>query len=199
MKITENTITRKYTNSVVFELENDIVIFMADYSPDEIRTAMTEFNSKIVSLLPEKYQSYFGVGECTKNIKCISKSYNKAKNAIKLQKLMGKANTLSFYGDLGIYKLLFNVQDKNVIHAYYDELLSPLEHYDSVNGTDYMDFLQLYFENNCNVQETSEKLFMHRNSVRYKLNKIEELLGIDLSSIKNRIDIGVALIISGIL
>ena len=199
MKITDNTITKKYKNSLVFELEDNIVIFMANYSTDEVRTAMTDFCVRMIQLLPEKFEFFFGVGECTKNIKCISKSYNKAKNALKMQKMKGESNRLSFYSELGLYKILLNVQDKEVIRQFYKEVLEPIEIYDSANESDYMEFLKKFYECSCNVQETAEKLYMHRNSMRYKLNKIEELLGVDMSDINTKIRIGVALMINDIL
>lgn len=198
-KITDNTITRKYKNSVVFELENDIVIFMANYSPEEVEAAMTEFNNKIVSLLPEKFEYYFGVGECTKNIKCISKSFNKAKNALKMQRRKNNPNQLSFYGDLGLYKVLLDVQNKDTLEGYYREILEPVVIHDSMNGSEYMEFLRTYFWCKCNVQETADTLYMHRNSIRYNLNKIEEILGMDMSDINTKIKIAVALMIKELL
>ena len=160
---------------------------------------MTEFNNKIVSLLPEKFEYYFGVGECTKNIKCISKSFNKAKNALKMQRRKNNPNQLSFYGDLGLYKVLLDVQNKDTLEGYYREILEPVVIHDSMNGSEYMEFLRTYFWCKCNVQETADTLYMHRNSIRYNLNKIEEILGMDMSDINTKIKIAVALMIKELL
>ena len=52
---------------------------------------------------------------------------------------------------------------------------------DESRGTDYLSFLKTYFDCNCNIKDTADKLFIHRNTAVYKIKKIDELLDCDLS------------------
>ncbi len=85
------------------------------------------------------------------------------------------------YSDMGIYKLLVHIKDTSVLHEIYDETLGTLEEFDSANGTDYMETLKCYLENDSSVQEVARVTFVHRNTVNYKLRRIKEILGCELN------------------
>ena len=82
---------------------------------------------------------------------------------------------------MGIYKLLVHIKDTSVLHEIYDETLGTLEEFDSANGTDYMETLKCYLENDSSVQEVARITFVHRNTVNYKLRRIKEILGCELN------------------
>lgn len=199
MNIIENSLTRYYEHSAVLEVDSYIAIFMANYSDYEIRNILKEIKKQLETLIPETYYFYGGMGECTKNAKCIYKSFKKAKNALMMQEHSQKKNQLCYYSDLGMYKLLFAVDDRSILDSYYKEILEPIETYDIINGTNLIEVLHIFFQCKCNVQETADKLYMHRNSIRYKLNKIEELLNKDLSDVAVRSQLTIALMIQEIL
>ncbi|MGN1031021.1 MAG: PucR family transcriptional regulator [Butyricicoccaceae bacterium] len=85
------------------------------------------------------------------------------------------------YRELGMYQMLLSIEDPNTMRQFYQETLSPLEEYDRKNGTDYVGLLQCYLKHNAGVSATAAALFLHRNSVNYKLNRIQEILGCSLS------------------
>ena len=70
-----------------------------------------------------------------------------------------------------------------------------MAYYDEVNNTDYVELLINYFENNCKVNETASSLYIHRNTVNYKINKIEEILDLNLSDIGDRSKVYLSLMI----
>ena len=78
---------------------------------------------------------------------------------------------------------------------FHDETIGDLEVYDEVNNTDYVELLINYFENNCKVNETASSLYIHRNTVNYKINKIEEILDLNLSDIGDRSKVYLSLMI----
>ena len=85
------------------------------------------------------------------------------------------------------------------MESFYDKILGDLVFYDKVNNTDYVEILINYFENNCRVVETANALYIHRNTMNYKINKIEEILDINLSDIGDRSKIYIALMIKYLL
>lgn len=88
-------------------------------------------------------------------------------------------NTLR-YSDLGIYKLFFEIQNREEIRRYYMENLTGLIEADRKNGSDLIGTLRSYLYNNCNLLRTSQALYIHRNTLIYRLNTIRGLLGRDL-------------------
>jgi len=71
-------------------------------------------------------------------------------------------------------------------------ILGQLINYDEQNKTELYNTLIIYLENNCNISLTAEKLFVHPNSVRYRINKIEKLLKVDLSRLECMVEITLA-------
>ena len=80
-----------------------------------------------------------------------------------------------------MYKRQVHIKDTSVLHEIYDETLGTLEEFDSANGTDYMETLKRYLENDSSVQEVARITFVHRNTVNYKLRRIKEILGCELN------------------
>ena len=79
-----------------------------------------------------------------------------------------------------------SIKQEYVLEDFYREYLYPLVAYDQANRTDYVKFLESYLKNNCNVHETSSQLYLHRNTVNYKLNKIGRILNCDLSNLRDK-------------
>lgn len=106
---------------------------------------------------------------------------------------------LVHYSELGVYQLLLSISDKEAKQNYYDNILGKLEQYDKNNKSNYLDFLSTYLECNCNINETADKLFVHRNTVVYKINKISEMLDCDLSDMEVRVELYLANMLRNIL
>lgn len=100
-----------------------------------------------------------------------------------------------FYDELGIYKILLEVNDKDVLGDYYRDVLGSLEDYDSEHGTDYLNFLKTYLECNGITQVVSEREFIHRNTVVNHLKKIEKITGLNLLELDAKLKCGIALCI----
>ena len=82
---------------------------------------------------------------------------------------------------------------------YYDAKLGVLEKHDRNNGSDYLEFLTVYLTSNCNINDTADKLFIHRNTVVYKIKKINELLDCDLNELEVRVNLYLAIMLKNII
>lgn len=120
-----------------------------------------------------------GISPSKQGYAAISDGYRKAVMALKVATL--HSESCVGYSDMGIYKLLVHIKDTSVLHEIYDETLGTLEEFDSANGTDYMETLKCYLENDSSVQEVARITFVHRNTVNYKLRRIKEILGCELN------------------
>ena len=90
---------------------------------------------------------------------------------------------------MGIYKYMFRSDNQREILDYCNSKLDKLEEYDHANGTFLQETLLEYFMNGFNSVKASEALFIHRNSLIYRLKKIEELLEIELNDYMEYLDL----------
>ena len=182
---------RRYFNSwgqkaAVWELDENLVFFFANCKAEKVKEEMEKFWKETEAFLLPGAILYAGVGRATQSMHCIGKSFVQAEKIKKLQKKKQGKNIFTTYNELGIYKLLLSMEDTETMQEYYRENLGRLEEYDHINETDYFYFLKQYFELGCSVQDIAAKMYIHRNSVTYKLHKIEEILGMDISRQENR-------------
>lgn len=110
------------------------------------------------------------------------KSYHEAKSLVPKIGLLPNPNGKKVLSAsaMGIYKYLFNSGNQAEILEYCNDKLSKLEEYDHANGTFLVETVLAYYMNGFNAGKTAQSLFIHRNSLQYRLNKIQELLGIEL-------------------
>lgn len=120
--------------------------------------------------------------------------------ALKAAELSEKLNVPSlFYEDLGVYKLLIQQSQQKIISDFYQDTLKDLIEYDKYNHTDYLDFLESYINCDFSIHALASKTFLHRNTVYYKLGKIESILHQDLNQWNTRLNLILCLYIKNIL
>lgn len=194
-RILENAMRIRHKNTAIFMINNQLVLFVANRTMRQVKEMMEEMQQKMKTSFLENYQYVWSVGDCVSSVQQIAKSYSKAKSTLKLQKKFREYNKIKYYDDMGIYQILLGVEDPTVLKVYYEKTLKRIEEYDRVNHTDYYHVLSVYLQCQCSVRDTADHLFMHRNSVRYKINKIEEFLHIDLKSQLARTEMMIAFLI----
>lgn len=91
---------------------------------------------------------------------------------------MGNKDTI-FFKDMGVYKILMPFMDKIWMHHFYNEIISPLKKYDEQYNTEILKTAIAYVENDGNVKKTSEELIQHENTIRYRIHKVKEILGME--------------------
>ena len=122
----------------------------------------------------------------------IYKSYHQAVTAYKLLGKTIPENVVS-YRDLGIYKLLSDRKEEEIYPEFVEETFGKLIKYDQENGTDYLQILTTYFENECSIINTARSMYCHKNTMTYKINKIKEILGYEILDNENRMKIMIAI------
>lgn len=119
------------------------------------------------------------------------RSYQEAKSLIPKKDILPnpKHKKVLSASDMGIYKFLFNSGNQTEIMNYCNDKLRKLEEYDHANGTYLQDTLVAYYMNGFSVAKTAEALFIHRNSLQYRLNKIIDLLEMELDDYMEYLDL----------
>lgn len=94
------------------------------------------------------------------------------------------------YRDLGSFRLLLSLQDTDALRLYCDSLLAPIESGDGHYGGELMRSLEAFIECNGQWEAAARRLYCHRHTLRYRIRKIEQLTGRDLTSARDRIEFG---------
>lgn len=140
-----------------------------------------------------------GVGNPYSEFTEMKKSFKEAEQALQISKLTGADNNICFYNELGIYSLLLNIRDTQVLEKYYHTVLDPIVKYDSMNSSELLATLEMLIRENGNITTTAEKLFIHRNTLKYRIQKIEEITEYDLRNLKDLTELGLGLMAGRIL
>lgn len=118
-----------------------------------------------------------GIGKSYEHLKDIQKSFQEASKCITLAEKLHRYREILWYDKLGFYQLLMSFENQELLESYCQEILGVLITYDEENHTQLVETLKEYFLQNCNLQNTSEKMFTHRNTIKYRLQRIEQLTG----------------------
>jgi len=134
-----------------------------------------------------------GISRIAKDIGGLRSAVYQALDACSLgQRIEGRASPY-YYEELGLYRLLTGIRARAEVKRFYDETLGALVRYDATHGTDLVHTLQVFFEQNGNASQTSRALFVHRNTLNYRLQRIIEISGLDLNDNEARLAFQLAL------
>lgn len=138
------------------------------------------------------------LGTIYKDPKNIRSSYEEALSTLHIMQKMRDLTT-ACYQELGIYRLLLQLQENEELSIYYKNQLDKLISYDKDNAAGLLDTLAAYLETRGNITRTAQKLYIHRNTLLYRLNKIQELLHKDLDDARTCMELYLAIIIKDFL
>lgn len=121
-----------------------------------------------------------GIGKSYDRVLELKNSFNEALEVINLAKKIHIENKVLHFDDYIIYHFLdSNISNNNLV-KFYESTLSKLVKYDAANNTNFIETLTQYFVNGGNVSNTAKDLYLHRNTLIYRLNLISEILNVDL-------------------
>ncbi|NMA13747.1 MAG: hypothetical protein GX930_00710 [Clostridia bacterium] len=171
------------------------IISLADHrkksSRTIIRKVISDFTQMAANYYPKR-KIRVGVGRRYKNPTEIFRSYQEAKVALELGKLIKTRQETPFFSDLGIARLLFS-HDWQELREYYWEIVRELRE------PELKETLEIYVSHGCDLKATAQALYLHPNSLRYRLKKIEDTLERDLEDLDTRVDLVVAFTIKRLL
>ena len=137
-------------------------------------------------------KAVIGFGTVAEHLRSLADSYKEAQTAIDVGKVFDTEKSIINYENLGIGRLIYQLPT-----TLCDIFLSEVFKKNSIDSLDQETLFTInkFFENNLNVSETSRKLFVHRNTLVYRLEKIKKLTGLDLRQFDHAIVFKVALMV----
>jgi purine catabolism regulator len=103
------------------------------------------------------------------------------------------APKVATYKDLGSFQLLLSLQEDEALRLFCDSILGPIEASEGHYGGELMRSLEAFIEENGQWERAARRLYCHRHTLRYRIRRVEELTGRDLSSARDRIEFWLAL------
>lgn len=122
------------------------------------------------------------IGETCENISKLQKSFHETSKTNSVLEHINRKNEIVFYDEIGFYRMLMSYENTAPMQQFANEVLSPIIQYEKKAHTQLMETMWAYFECDCNLQRTADKLFSHKNTVKYRLQRVEQLTGKSFSN-----------------
>lgn len=182
------------TKDFITAVDEKNIILVKEVKPGETYDDLEKTATSIVDMLNTESLTRVSVafGTIVNEIKDVSRSYKEAKMALDVGKIFYSSKNVVAYSKLGIGRLIYQLP-VNLCKIFIEEIFGDNVPMDLDEET--LNTLNKFFENNLNVSETSRQLFVHRNTLVYRLEKIKKLTGLDLREFDHAIVFKVALMV----
>ncbi|MFD6438479.1 PucR family transcriptional regulator [Peribacillus sp. NPDC060186] len=158
---------------------------LSDSATDLTNTVLSQFIGQKV---------FSGIGNEYSSILQLRKSYLEALEVINAAKFIGKPEQLPFqYSKLGIFRYLELISNHHGKTNYINMDLQILQKKDQESQTKLLQTMEIYLLNNCRIKPTAEQLYIHTNTLKYRMNQIADLTSIDFDDFHSRIQLYVDL------
>lgn len=182
------------TGDYITAVDESSVILIKSLEPDQGYDYMTEVAETIVGMMNAEAMLNVKVafGTIVQELKDVSKSYKEAKMALDVGKIFYAEKNVVAYSTLGIGRLIYQLPI-NLCKIFIEEIFGDNVPSDLDDET--LTTINKFFENNLNVSETSRQLFVHRNTLVYRIEKIQKSTGLDLRNFDDALTFKIALMV----
>lgn len=181
-------LSSSYTKNII------AIINVNNTSLDTLNTLFPQ----ILNYIKENYPNYIvniGIGTRQKSLEKYKLSYEQASKCINLAIKQKQKNMIYYYEQLGLYQLFYDINNKTLLENFVHNILYSLIAYDKKYNTNLIQTLEVYLNKNCNLNQTAETLFIHRNTIKYRLQRIEEITNTSLDDAFTRLNFFNAILI----
>lgn len=182
------------TKDFVINLNETDIALIKEVKPNIDTKDLEKLARSIADGLGTEFYSHVlvGIGTTVEGIKDLARSFREAQVSLEVGKVFDTEKSIVSYDNLGIARLIYQLPT-----TLCDMFLKEVFKRGSIDNLDQETLftIQKFFENNLNVSETSRKLFVHRNTLVYRLEKIKKLTGLDLREFDDAIVFKVALMV----
>ncbi len=161
-------------------------------SPADLRAEVERIRQRVAARLTGMTVSA-ALGHLYPRVLDAPRAYREAEQALTIAMRLFGPNRTTAFDDLGIYRLLFHLHGTPELTSFYDETLGKIVQHDERHGSDLVPTLKAFFAAHGNLSRTAELLYLHRNTVSYRLQRIEELSGLRLDDEEDRFRLQLAL------
>ena len=183
------------TKDLVIDINEKDIALVKEVRPNVDSKDLEKLARSICDTLSTEFycNAVVGIGTRVTGIKDLAHSFKEAQVALEVGKVFDTEKSIISYENLGIARLIYQLPT-----TLCDMFLKEVFKRGSIDSLDQETLftIQKFFENNLNVSEASRKLFVHRNTLVYRLEKIKKLTGLDLREFDDAIVFKVALMVN---
>lgn len=184
-----------HSGDYVTAVDENSVILIKTLSKGQSYEEVAQIATTIVDMMNTEAMLSVRVsyGTIVEEIKDLSKSYKEAKMALEVGKIFYAEKRVNAYNTLGIGRLIYQLPE-SLCKIFIDEIFGGKEVPDDLDE-ETLNTIAKFFENNLNVSETSRQLFVHRNTLVYRIEKLEKSSGLDVRKFDDALTFKIALMV----
>ena len=162
-------------------LDDSMVLFINSIFMEKKSKGLQDLGKKLIERMPAAVHAGIGISEAALSIEELPGAYRQAKIAVEIGNILHTDSFVSFYQDYEMFSLIREIKDQDLLNGFIEKKLGALLQYDQDHEMDLMETLRVLIEENFNAKKASEKLFIHYNTIRHRIEKMKEL-GLELES-----------------
>ncbi|SFP95274.1 carbohydrate diacid regulator [Butyrivibrio proteoclasticus] len=186
-----------HTGDYVTAVDENSVILIKSLAKSQTYEEVQKIATTIVDMMNTEAMLDVRVsyGTIVDELKDLSKSYKEAKMALEVGRIFYAEKKVNAYNTLGIGRLIYQLPE-SLCRIFIDEIFGGKEVPDDLDE-ETLNTINKFFENNLNVSETSRQLFVHRNTLVYRIEKLEKSSGLDVRKFDDALTFKIALMVIG--
>jgi len=186
-------VARSKSPVIVSSISGEVIVFCQSPRETGRPAAAIELAQTVIDLAGREYPEAVircGIGTPAADLGAWQLSFRQAGQALDMSRRLGERKPL-FYMDLSVYRLLLQFEDRPEIRAFLEETLGPVMAHE--NADELLATLEEFFAHNGNLSQTAEALFIHRNTLTYRMDRLNSILHLDLENPDTRLAVQLAL------
>jgi purine catabolism regulator len=189
-------VTERDPAAAVVRFSNEAVIITAAFDGPEGRSEAREFCERLVDRASRSVRgsASAGLSRPVQDVADIAAAYDQAKRALTIGRRIHGPGALAHFDDLGAYRILSLVEDHAELRSFAEEVLGDLAA-DTDTAADLRRTLQALLDTGGNVAEAARQLHFHYNTLRYRIEKLEAMVGPFTTDARVRLDVQLALLV----
>ncbi|HLI05582.1 MAG TPA: GAF domain-containing protein [Ktedonobacteraceae bacterium] len=187
-------IQENYPGSLVHEHENlltGVICLSKDPAASRLKTWLRDLTRQM--RIDYLIRLSVGVGNPCHNLSDYRRGFAEANDALQMGQSLNREGGVTYFNDLGVYRYLYKIARMDDLRDAYQDQVARIYNYDRRKGTDLLDTLETYLECAGNLTKTSSRLFVHRNTLIQRLERLQSLCEIDLQERSNWLTLQVAI------
>lgn len=185
-------IKQLFPQNILLTRGNEIIILTAE-------DKQNNFSERLITICSEIEKKYptviviAGIGDVVPKLSWIKDSFRQARRVLEIISKFPTIGRVMRYNQLGIYTILDDVKNINILHKFVEEKIGPLIKYDKKKNNSFLLTLESYIKNNCVKKEVAKQLFIHVKTVEYRVNRIKSILKISNYDIGTCMELDIAI------
>ncbi len=185
IRLCEDYFQARSRSGCIFSRSNMVILFLQLKDEEQFSSLEVYYQDffeglyEAVAALTEKSEMIIGIGCGCSDIIDLKKSFIEAQEAIRISKLVANPVPVNWFEKLMVYNILRSGISEEVLTGFYQSSVGALAEFDRENHTNLLETLEVYLLENRNLSVAAKRLYIHRNTMNYRINKIKAILNTD--------------------